>query len=181
MKGLILALVIPLSLGAQTPTLAPVDAPSRVVVPPNGEPGSAIVISGTVYDASGSPLRGASVYVYQTDARGYYDPANPRASDTPRLKGYMRTDTQGRYEFQTIRPGSYPGTRNPGHIHYHVLAPRHRERVFEIVFEGDTLIPPQWREQAKAEDSGVAIVTLSGGGSAGPLRGVQNVRLQRQP
>jgi len=180
-KGLILALVIPLSLGAQTPTLAPVDAPSRVVVPPNGEPGSAIVISGTVYDASGSPLRGASVYVYQTDARGYYDPANPRASDTPRLKGYMRTDTQGRYEFQTIRPGSYPGTRNPGHIHYHVLAPGHRERVFEIVFEGDTLIPPQWREQAKAEDSGVAIVTLSGGGSAGPLRGVQNVRLQRQP
>ena len=180
MRGLTLAILLPLYVGAQTPTVAPANAPSRVVVPPNGEPGLPLVISGTVYDASGSPIRGASVYVYQTDARGYYDPSNPRASDTPRLKGYMRTDAQGHYEFQTVRPGSYPGTRNPGHIHYHVLAPGHSERVFEIVFEGDTLIPPRWREQAKAENSSVAIVTL-GEAATGLTRGVQNVRLQRQP
>ena len=90
MKGPMLAFVVvlaastalgPLQAGAQTPAVAPADAPSRAVVPPNGEPGIPIVISGIVSDASGSPLRGASVYVYQTDARGYYDPSNPRASD----------------------------------------------------------------------------------------------------
>jgi len=179
-KALFLAILIPVSAAAQTATVAtvaPADAPSRIVVPPQGEPGTAIVISGVVTDANGAPLRSASVYVYQTDARGYYDPSNPRASDNPRLKGYMRTDAQGRYEFRTIRPGSYPGTRNPGHVHYHVNAPGHRERVFEIVFEGDSLIPPQWREQAKSEDSGVAIVALTGNAS-GPLRGAQNVKLR---
>jgi len=170
---------VPTRAGAQTQTVAPVDAPPRVVVPPNGEPGTPIVISGTVSDASGSPLRGASVYVYQTDARGYYDPSNPRASDRPRLKAYMRTDAGGRYEFRTIRPGSYPGTNNPGHVHYHVVAPGYRERVFEIVFDGDSLIPPQWRAQAKSEDSGVAIVALSGDGT-GPSRGTQNVKLRPQ-
>ena len=187
MNGLIFALVavltvfagfVPVPSGAQTPTVAPADAPSRTVVPPNGEAGTPIVISGTVSDGSGV-LRGASVYVYQTDARGYYDPANPRASDRPRLRAYMRTDAQGRYEFRTIRPGSYPGTNNPGHVHYHVVAPGYRERVFEIVFEGDSLIPPQWREQAKSEDSGVAIVALTGSGP-GPLRGTQNVTLRPQ-
>jgi protocatechuate 3,4-dioxygenase beta subunit len=170
---------VPMHAAAQTSTVAPADAPSRAVVPPTGEPGTPIVIFGTVSDASGTPLRGASVYVYQTDARGYYDPSNPRASDRPRLKAYMRTDAQGRYEFRTIRPGSYPGTNNPGHVHYHVVAPGYRERVFEIVFEGDSLIPPQWRAQAKSEDSGVAIVALARD-AAGPLRGAQNVRLQRQ-
>jgi len=60
-----------------------------------------------------------------------------------------------------------------------VNAPGHRERVFEIVFEGDSLIPPQWREQAKSEDSGVAIVALSGSAS-GPMRGAQNVKLRSQ-
>ncbi len=180
MKHLLFALLVPVYVGGQSPPVAPSDAPSRVVVPPQGEPGTPIVISGVVTDATGAPLPNASVYVYQTDARGYYDPSNPRASDNPRLKGYIRTDAQGRYEFRTIRPGSYPGTRNPGHVHYHVNASGHRERVFEIVFEGDSLIPPQWREQAKSEDSGVAIVTLSGG-SSGPLRGVQDVRLRRQP
>ena len=87
MKGPMLAFVVvlaastalgPLQAGAQTPTVAPANAPSRAVVPPNGEPGTPIVISGIVSDAGGSPLRGASVYVYQTDARGYYDPSNPR-------------------------------------------------------------------------------------------------------
>jgi protocatechuate 3,4-dioxygenase beta subunit len=187
-KGPIFAVVAALALfagfvsapaGAQPPTVAPADAPSRTVVSPNDEPGTALVISGTVSGADGAALRGASVYVYQTDARGYYDPSNPRASDRPRLKAYMRTDAQGGYEFRTIRPGSYPGTANPGHIHYHVVAPGYRERVFEIVFEGDTLIPPQWRAQAKSEDSGVAIVVLNRDGS-GPLRGVQHVRLRQQ-
>jgi protocatechuate 3,4-dioxygenase beta subunit len=92
------------------------------------------------------------------------------------LRGYLRTDAQGRYEFRTIRPGSYPGTRNPGHIHYHVNATGYAERVFEIVFEGDTLIPDQWKRDAINPQSGVAIVRLEKGADA--RRGVQNITLR---
>src|SRR5688572_16020794 len=180
MKLLILgALLAPSLLAGQPSTVAPTDAPARIVVTPQGEPGESLSISGVVFQADGrTPLRGASVYVYQTDARGYYAPDDARASNNPRLRGYLRTDAQGRYEYRTVKPGSYPGTRNPGHIHYHVSAPGYRERVFEIVFEGDTLIPDQWRRDATNPESSVAIVRLETSGTA--QGGVQNVTLRPQ-
>ena len=180
MKVLLAALsLLPAALLAQPAKLAPADASSRASVGPAPEPGDRLTISGIVYDEDGrTPLRSASVFVYQTDARGYYRPDNPRDSDNPRLFAHMRTDAQGRYEFRTVKPGSYPGTRNPGHIHYHVRAPGYRERVFEIVFAGDTLIPEQWLRDAANPDGGVAIVRLEADG-ARALRGTQNVTLRK--
>jgi protocatechuate 3,4-dioxygenase beta subunit len=177
MKLLVIcAMIAPYCLVAQQSTVAPLDAPARGALVPRGEPGESLVISGVVFRADGrTPLANASIYVYQTDVRGYYATENPRASDNPRLHGYLRTDAQGRYEFRTVRPGSYPGSRNPGHIHYHVSAPGHRERVFEVVFEGDTLIPERWRRDA-SPDAFVAIVRLIQSGSA--LRGDHNVTLR---
>jgi protocatechuate 3,4-dioxygenase beta subunit len=176
-----LALVLVTSgLGAQAPTVAPANAPARVTLSPAGEPGLGLTISGVIYAQDGrTRLRGASVYVYQTDARGSYAPDDARASGNPRLRGYMRTDANGRYEFRTIRPGSYPGSRNPGHIHYHVSAPGYRERVFEIVFDDDPLIPEQWRREALRPDAGVAIVKLATDRS-NRFTGVQNVSLRRR-
>jgi protocatechuate 3,4-dioxygenase beta subunit len=173
------ALFAPALLAAQPSTVAPADAPASIVVTPPSEPGESLVINGVVFQADGrTPLRGASVYVYQTDARGYYAPDNARASDNPRLRGYLRTDAQGRYEFRTVRPGSYPGTQNPGHIHYHVSAPGYRERVFEIVVEGDSLIPAQWRRDATNPVASVAMVRLES--STNGRRGVQNGTLRAQ-
>jgi len=78
-----------------------------------------------------------------------------------------------------VKPGSYPGTSNPGHIHYHVSAPGYPERVFEIVFDGDPLIPAQWLRDAGKPDAGVAVVRLSGSAADG-FRGTQSVTLRRQ-
>jgi protocatechuate 3,4-dioxygenase beta subunit len=47
---------------------------SSVVVPPSGEPGEALVVTGQVLHRDGTPARGVKVYFYQTDARGYYSP-----------------------------------------------------------------------------------------------------------
>jgi protocatechuate 3,4-dioxygenase beta subunit len=175
LRWVIAALLVPACANGQTATVAASDAPARIVVAPSNEPGTALLISGIVYAADGrTPLPNASVYVYQTDARGYYAPDNPRASDAPRLRGYMRTDANGRYTFRTIRPGSYPGTNNPGHIHYHVNAPGHAERVFEIVFDDDAQIPARWRQEATKPDAFVAIVSLTRE-QDGVMRGTQNV------
>jgi protocatechuate 3,4-dioxygenase, beta subunit len=179
-RWMMCALFVPVVAVAQTPTVAPDNAPARITMAPAGEPGTPLAISGIVYAADGrTPVRNASIYVYQTDARGYYAPDNPRASDHPRLRGYLRTDANGRYEFRTIRPGSYPGTNNPGHIHYHVNAPDHAERVFEIVFADDPSIPARWREQARDPNSFVAIVELKRGGG-GVWQGRQDVTLKRR-
>jgi protocatechuate 3,4-dioxygenase beta subunit len=102
-----------------------------------------------VYAADGrTPVPGASVYVYQTDARGYYRPDNAMGNRDARLKALLRTDRSGRYAFTTIRPGSYPGTRVPQHIHYEVAADGHDTRIFEIVFDDDPLVTEEIRSNA---------------------------------
>ena len=158
----VLMLAIALPVEAQVHE-APSNAPARAVITSESEPGTRLTVSGRVLGADGRPLAGASIYVYQTDARGEYVPGSTGGSDRPRLFGYLRSDSQGNYSFSTIRPGSYPNSRNPGHIHFEVVANGHLARIYEIVFEGDALIPEAFREQARSPYGGVAIVTIRAG------------------
>jgi protocatechuate 3,4-dioxygenase beta subunit len=129
--------------------VAPASAPSSAAVAPAGEAGPRLKVTGVVYAADGrTPVPGASVYVYQTDARGYYRPENAMGNRDPRLMALLRTDASGRYSFTTIRPGSYPGTRVPQHIHYEVAAKGHATRIFEIVFDDDPLVTEEVRRSA---------------------------------
>lgn len=126
----------------EVPTRAPRDAAAEIAVTPPGEAGEPLVVSGTVYGPEGEPLAGASLFVYQTDAAGIY---SAEGNTNPRLKGYLRTDTEGRYRFRTIRPGAYPRGGVPAHIHYHLAPPEgDEETVGEMFFAGD----PQLTERA---------------------------------
>lgn len=124
---------------------APVDAPSTGAVVPAGEPGEALHVSGVVMTSDGAPIPGASLYVYQTDREGYYGVKPESDNQRPRLKLFLRTDAEGRWAFETIKPGSYPGSRVPAHIHFEVSAPERPARIFEIVFEGDPFITAAMR------------------------------------
>lgn len=119
---------------------------ASVTIPPSGEPGVALTVEGRVLLKSGAPAAGVDVYVYQTDARGYYSP-DGRDERNPRLKGYLRTDDQGRYQLRTIRPGPYPNSGPPAHIHYEVTSPAGVQR-FELVFEGDARMTDAIRREA---------------------------------
>lgn len=141
--------VLPLLVVASQPvharprdTVAPSDAPWSARMAPAGEPGERMVVEGTIRSDGAKPLAGVSVFAYQTGADGIY---GPRGNSDPRLKVHLRTDWRGRYRFETVRPGSYPGTRIAAHIHFHVTPAGGRERVSEVVFEGDPFVTAEMR------------------------------------
>jgi protocatechuate 3,4-dioxygenase beta subunit len=124
---------------------APADAPSTGHLAPPTEPGDPLTVTGVVVGADGSAIGGASIYVYQTDREGYYGVKPASDNRNPRLKLFLRSRADGSWSFDTIRPGSYPGSRVPGHIHFEVAAPGFPPRIFEIVFEGDPFITSDMR------------------------------------
>jgi hypothetical protein len=62
---------------------------------------------------------------------------------------------------------------------YVVNAPGHRERVFEIVFEGDPNIDERMRADAANEESAFSIRTLTRD-QQGVLRCAQDVKMRKQ-
>lgn len=161
--------------------IAPASAPASADVAPAGEPGERLEVSGTVFAADGrTPIAGSSVYVYQTDARGYYRPDDAMANRNPRLMALLRTDARGRYSYRTVRPGSYPGTRVPQHIHYEVKAPGHGTRIFEIVFEDDPYLTADVRAAAARPASFYSLRAIERG-AAGAGRVTQDVVLPMEP
>jgi protocatechuate 3,4-dioxygenase beta subunit len=90
--------------------------------------------------------------VYHTDHRGYYSNDKAARDEAPRLFAYLRTDLQGRYEFRTIRPGGYPDSKVPQHIHYEVNAPgRTAPLITEFFFPDDPRLTAADRERAAHE------------------------------
>jgi len=176
---LLMICLLSLTVCAQAPQVAEKDAPSKVIIAAKEEPGERLIVTGQVFAPDGkTPLAGASVYVYHTDAKGLYTPET-NDNRNPRLRGYMRTDAQGRYEFSTIKPAPYPNNRIAAHIHYVVNAPGHQDRVFEIVFEGDPNIDERMRADAAKEESAFSIRTLARD-QQGVLRCAQDVKMRKQ-
>lgn len=114
----------------------------QTTIPPAGEPGQRLVLTGTVYQADGTkPAAGVVLYAYHTNAAGHYPTRGTETGWSRRhgyLRGWVKTDAQGRYRFDTIRPGPYPGRPDPAHIHLVVKEPSHPPYwIEEVVFEGD--------------------------------------------
>jgi protocatechuate 3,4-dioxygenase beta subunit len=132
-------------LRAQSIHEAPADAQPTGRLTPPGEPGSPLTVSGVVVGPDGKPIPGVSIYAYQADAEGYYGVKPASDNRNPRLKLFLRSDARGAWSLDTIRPGSYPNSRAPGHIHFEVGARGYEPRIFEIVFEGDPFVTAQMR------------------------------------
>lgn len=118
------------------------------------EPGERLIISGTIYKRDGkTPAPDVILYVYHTDSKGNYSPA-PKQTQAKRhghLRGWIKTDASGRYEFKTIRPGSYPNSKNPQHIHPIIKEPGTTLYwIDEFLFKDDPLLS----EQEKTRNEG---------------------------
>lgn len=127
------------------------------------EPGTPLVIHGRVYAADGvTPAPGVIVFAYQTDETGVY---HERGASDWRLRGWARTDPNGRFELRTIRPESYPSGRTPAHVHFTIDGKDLPRRWAEELRFGDDpyISRTERREAASAERfTGTRPVTTRG-------------------
>jgi protocatechuate 3,4-dioxygenase beta subunit len=128
----------------------------RTAIAGNGEAGEPLEMRGVIYRSDGkTPAPGVILYVYHTDAKGYYSPAPSQTQGRRHghLRGWMKTDRMGRYEFRTLRPAPYPNRDIPAHIHPVVKEPGKNEYYLdEYVFTGDPLLTSEKR--GKLENRG---------------------------
>jgi len=143
------------------------------------EPGEPLIVSGTIYSPDGqTPLGGITLYVYQTDATGRYSTSGGDNRAT-RIHGVMRTNADGRYEFRTIKPASYPNSRNPAHIHAYVSGPGYPEYwIDEYLFAEDPFVTEEARQKAAGQKTFSPILNLTRG-SDGILRAVRDIKIER--
>lgn len=146
---------------------APDEPAVKARIAPLGEPGEPLVLTGLVTGADGKPRAGVIVYAYQTDAKGIYPRPEKSLGRWPdrhgRLRGWALTDSHGRYTFETIRPGAYPGRTVPQHIHVHVIEPRCATYyIDEIRFTDDPLLERGAREDRRG-GSGIVTPTRAAG------------------
>jgi hypothetical protein len=114
--------------------------PSKVVVAGKDEPGRRLIVTGRVSDGT-TPVTGVSVYVFNTDADGFYAKGmkNLEGELNPRLHGVLRTDKDGQFQYETIRPGRY-GKNGASHVHHVLRAPGYKPRLMDLWFDDDLIV-----------------------------------------
>ena len=148
------------------------------ILAPASEPGTRLFVSGRVFDATGTkPVAGVTVYAYQTDATGVYHKPFRRE---PRLQGWAITDAQGKFELRTIRPGSYPGRRDPAHIHFQAWGAGYpKQWLDDLQFTDDPKVTPDLLAKSRAKGKFAPIVTPTRGAD-GALHATINMRLKNE-
>ena len=155
---------------------APADTTWRAIMATDKSEGEPMIISGTVFRSDGkTPAPNTLVYAYHTDMYGIYGRAGEPKHG--KFRGWMLTDKDGRYEFRSIRPASYPNSTISAHVHMTVTAADAREDwIDSILFEGDRFITAREREGAGKRGGFQPIVSLVKGGD-GILRATRNLQL----
>ncbi len=109
-------------------------------LPEFGSDGIDIKVTGTVYKIDGkTPAEGVILYVYQTNEEGVYPKKGDETGWARRhgyIRGWIKTDEEGRYSFLTQKPMFYGN--EPAHIHLTILEPNGKYYwLGSYLFEGD--------------------------------------------
>ena len=139
----------------------------RLAMASDDEPGARLVLDGRVLQADGrTPAPGVVLYLHQTDATGVYRRDDGGALA---LQGWLKTDADGRYRIETVRPGPYPSGTMPAHVHVYVGEPgRAPYYLNDVVFADDPLVTEAYRATLlDGPDPGVVSLTRTASGWRG--------------
>lgn len=104
-------------------------SPKRTSLIEAGINGTKILVQGHVRWTDCKPIDRALVDFWQADGNGVYDNVGYK------LRGHQFTDTSGRYSFETVVPGLYPGRTR--HFHVKVQAPNRPILTTQLYFPGE--------------------------------------------
>jgi protocatechuate 3,4-dioxygenase beta subunit len=104
-------------------------SPERASLIEAGAPGTRMALRGRVLSTRCAPVPRALIDVWHADAAGDYDNAGYRC------RGHQFADDQGRFAFETVVPGSYPGRTR--HFHVRVQAPGRPILTTQLFFPGE--------------------------------------------
>jgi protocatechuate 3,4-dioxygenase beta subunit len=107
--------------------------------------GPKLEISGTIYLSDGkTPAKDVILYIYHTNQEGVYETnKNSRGWEKRHgfIRGWIKTNADGKYKFLTLRPGAYPKGNNPQHIHPVIKEPNSNEYwIDEFLFADDPIL-----------------------------------------
>lgn len=140
--------------------LSPVDT-----LPGFEDEGLRIEVTGTIYENDGkTPAKDVILYVYHTDQNGIYATKGDETGWGKRhgyRRGWVKTDSDGRYTFYTLKPGVYPNRTEAAHIHPTILEPDGKYYwLGSYLFEGDTLLTDEQINQTAPRGGSTGIMTL---------------------
>jgi len=143
-------------------------------------PGIPMRMIGKVYSGEGTnkPIKGAKIEIWHADSKGVYHPEGSGDVDDYlpseiTLRGFVLTEEDGSFAFQSIRPGLYG--RRARHLHYKITCPNHKELVTQSYFQDDARLTQDVFSR-KAGDCRIINYTNDGNGG---ILGVMNFNLKR--
>lgn len=146
------------------------------------EPGERLIFSGIVYQSDGkTPAKDIIIYAYHTDTNGIYSKKGNETGNGKRhgyLRGWVKTNAQGQFQFDTIKPAAYPSRAESAHIHLTILEPGKNEYWIEsTLFVGDPLISSSKKSKSQQMAEFGFIIDLVK--ANGVWSGTRNIRLKK--
>lgn len=115
--------------------------------------GQKLLITGTIYKLDGkTPAPNVILYYYHTDVNGVYagkEGLDPRVVRHGYIRGWVKSDANGKYAIYTIRPAPYPNSNFEAHIHPAIKEPNIDKEYYidEFVFDDDKLLTGEKRRR----------------------------------
>lgn len=141
--------------------------------------GERLILEGTVYKQDGNtPAKNVIVYAYHTNSNGVYEKKGNETGNGKRhgfLRGWAKTNADGKYRFYTIKPAPYPNHAEPAHVHLTLLGENFDEYWINATwFKGDRIITNDMIENLTRRGGFSNIINLTKN-EEGVLVGTRNI------
>ncbi len=121
--------------------------------------GQKLLLTGIAYQIDGkTPAPNVLLYYYHTNTDGKYlhkskekrsMPPNELGQTHGYIRGWVKTDSLGKYFIYTVRPGIYPTKDAPAHVHITVKEPNGINEYYidDFIFDEDKLVNTAYRNK----------------------------------